>query len=74
MGVREVKMGGEEIMKICEMCFARLLRAKYYHIHYNVQQTPIRHYFCTHECKMLWVEYVREHGVPETYVEVFINK
>ena len=63
--------GGEELMRICEMCFARLLRTKYGHIHFNIEQIPDKHYFCSHICKMLWIEYVRKHGVPEVYVEVF---
>ena len=59
-------------MKLCELCFKRLIRTQYSHVHYNVEQNPDKHYFCSHACKILWVSYVRETGiVPITYVEVF---
>ena len=70
MGVSEAKVGGKA-MKLCEMCMARLIRQAYGHVHINIEQTPDKHYFCSKECKRLWVEYVRDHGVPPAYVEVF---
>ena len=58
-------------MILCEMCHVKIYREKH-HIHINIHQTPTRHHFCSHECKMLWCQFVREEGyVPKAYVEVF---
>jgi len=57
-------------MYLCEMCYCRIYRVVH-KTHINVQQTPPEHHFCSHQCKMLWVEFVREEGyVPKAYVEI----
>ena len=58
-------------MYLCEMCYCRIYRVKH-ETHTNVLQNPPVHHFCSHQCKMLWTEFVREGGyVPKAYVEVF---
>ena len=58
-------------MLLCEMCFIRIYNRKHA-IHTNINQDPPKHHFCSHQCKMLWVEFVGEKGyVPKVYVEVF---
>ena len=60
-------------MYLCEMCYCRIYRVKHL-IHTNIQQSPPKHHFCSHQCKMLWCQFVREEGyVPKAYIEIFKN-
>ena len=58
-------------MYLCEMCYCRIYRVVH-PTHTNIHQETSTHHFCSHQCKMLWCQFVKEKGyIPKTYVEVF---
>ena len=57
-------------MIICEACYIRIRRTNH-PVHINITQSPIKHHFCSMDCKLLWVSYVREtKKIPPTFIEV----
>ena len=52
-------------MPLCEMCMRTISRLAILHRHVNRCQPEQEHVFCSHECKILWVHYVRKNGLPK---------